>query len=242
MAPEEPGRFAIVTGGAGGIGEAVVRRLRADGFRVIAVDRLRIASDDPSVLPIIGDAGNPDVMDEAFAIAGDARNVQALVNAIGHREYCSFANIDTEFFATHVETNVTIPMLWMSRVVNGWLRDNVEGAIVNVTSVMAERLAPENAAYAASKAALLALSKGAALDLAGSNIRVNCVAPGPTDTAMLEVITGDPQKLNALLARIPMGRLGQGQDVAEIVSFLISDKSDFITGSSVVVDGGYLIV
>jgi NAD(P)-dependent dehydrogenase (short-subunit alcohol dehydrogenase family) len=112
------------------------------------------------------------------------------------------------------------------------------GSIVNVTSTVVHRAPVNNAAYVSSKAALLGLSRAAAVDLATHGIRVNCVAPGVVQTPMTQEFLSDPERRAEFEARIPLGRLGTGDDIAGAVVYFASDLSAYVTGMTLSVDGG----
>jgi NAD(P)-dependent dehydrogenase (short-subunit alcohol dehydrogenase family) len=118
------------------------------------------------------------------------------------------------------------------------------GAVVNLSSVFGFRAPPGECAYAASKAAIVNLTRQMALDYAGQGVRVNCVCPSDTDTPMIDALVAkeaDPAAAKAALgAAIPMGRLGRAEEVASAVAFLCSDEASFITGAALPVDGGFL--
>ena len=113
------------------------------------------------------------------------------------------------------------------------------GCIINVTSQLAEVARPERAAYVASKGGGRSLTHAMALDLAPHGIRVNAMAPGPTLTGLTRASYADPERRRATIAQIPLGRLGDPQDLVGAILFLASDESRWVTGSSVTVDGGY---
>ena len=116
------------------------------------------------------------------------------------------------------------------------------GSIINVTSQLAEVARPERAAYVASKGGARSLTHAMAVDLAAHNIRVNAIAPGPTLTGLTRASYTDPESRRATEALIPLGRLGQPDDLVGAVLFLASDESRWVTGSTVTVDGGYLAI
>ena len=116
------------------------------------------------------------------------------------------------------------------------------GSIINVTSQLAEVARPERAAYVASKGGARSLTHAMAVDLAAHGIRVNAIAPGPTLTGLTRANYTDPEARRATEALIPLGRLGQPDDLVGAVLFLASDESRWVTGSTVTVDGGYLAI
>ena len=116
------------------------------------------------------------------------------------------------------------------------------GSIINVTSQLAEVARPERAAYVASKGGGRSLTHAMALELAPHGIRVNAIAPGPTLTGLTRASYADPERRRATIAQIPLGRLGEPDDIVGAILFLASDESRWVTGSTVTVDGGYLVI
>ena len=112
------------------------------------------------------------------------------------------------------------------------------GVIINISSTTGKRSAPGASIYAATKHAVEGLTKGAALEAAPANVRVNAVAPGPIDTKMFDCFAGNAEKKSALIASVPLKRMGRPEELAELVLFLASDKAPFITGQIFGIDGG----
>jgi len=226
-------RWAVVTGVAGAIGGAVAEVLREEGRLVFGIDR-----DSPSVeldeFEVV-DLADTDAAAAAFAAVA-TRDIDALVNAAG----VMFSGTGLENWDTTMAVNVRAAQLAMTA-----LREPLErtaGAVVNVSSVHAVATSRGIAAYVASKGALTALTRAAALELA-PRVRVNAVAPGAVESAMLRAGLDREGRADAaraeLVARTPLGRVGDPRDVAEAVAFLLDGaRSSFITGQQLVVDGG----
>jgi NAD(P)-dependent dehydrogenase (short-subunit alcohol dehydrogenase family) len=145
----------------------------------------------------------------------------------------------TETYASTFETNVLGVLLSMKHELRVMLAQG-SGSIINVSSTLGQEGAAEHALYVASKHAVEGLTKAAALEVAGAGVRVNIVAPGPVDTDMLGRFTGTSEAKAALASGVPIGRIGEPNEVAAAVEFLASDKASFITGHSLLVDGGKL--
>jgi len=233
-------RVAIVTGAGSGIGAAIVDRLSSNGWEIVAVDLTfpTTASQSPRAKRFTGDITKDSTIEEVLDEARKLGTVRGLVNAAGVREYREFSSVDRDFLQKHLEVNVIAPYQWIKRLAGEWIERNVKGSVVNVTSVMADRVVLRNSAYCLSKAALASLTKSAALEFSSAGIRVNSVAPGPTDTPMLATL--GEQALAEIADRLPMRRLGQPEEVSEAVAFLL-ESADFTTGSTIYVDGGYLV-
>lgn len=230
---------AIVTGAGGGIGRAVCERLDADGYSVVGVD-LHDTAESNKAVTVRGDIRSLDTARRAIDASRELGGAVALVNAAGIRRYRHFIDLDQSVLEDHLSINTTAPALWMHAFARDLdARGASGGAVVNITSVMAHTAVAQNAAYCASKAALLGLSRAAARDLASRRIRVNCIAPGPTDTEMLHAGTALPP---GLMGSIPLGRLGAPSEIAAAAAFLVSSDANFVTGATLFVDGGYLTV
>lgn len=242
MAPEDNARVVILTGAAGGIGLAVAARLAAEGYGLVLVDREPSAETPKGAVVLTGDVRDARLVGAALDAAAGLGQLHGLVNLAAIRHYRAFLDVEAAFAAEHFEVNVMAPLRWMQEFARRVEAAGGQGAIVNVTSVMAHRVAAHNAIYAASKTALWSLSCGAALDLARSGVRVNCVAPGPTRTPMLADLLADQEKDAAIKARVPLGRAAEPDEITGAVAFLLSADSLFMTGSTVTVDGGYLLV
>jgi|MesohylFT_1024984.scaffolds.fasta_scaffold00912_2 NAD(P)-dependent dehydrogenase (short-subunit alcohol dehydrogenase family) len=233
-------KVVIVTGGGGGIGAKVAHQLSLASWIVVSVDMEFSQNSDRNqkIVEIVGDITDSRTIALATAKAQELGELCGLANIAGTRTYRALLDIERSFFLEHLEVNAIAPLAWMQRVAEIMIENKTSGSIVNVTSVMSERVTQCNAAYCASKAALTSLTKAAALELSGSGIRVNAVAPGPTNTPMLDALDAD--KRESLANWLPLGRLGSPSDVSEAIIFLL-DSGKFITGTTISVDGGYLV-
>lgn len=236
-------RVALVTGAARGQGLAVVRRLRRDGVAVAAGDvlvedlhRAVAALDDPDVLPL-----ELDVADEAsWAAALDEvvrrfGRLDVLVNNAGILHRSKLLSESAADFERLWRVNCLGPFLGM-RAAAPLLAQGDHPAIVNTLSNAALKPFPGHGSYTSSKWAARGLTLTAALELAEHGIRVNAVLPGPVATPM-----HDPATIERLASAPLVGRAGTPEDIAEIVAFLASPASAFMTGSEVVADGGQLL-
>ena len=238
MTPAE--RVALVTGAARGQGAAIVERLSSDGFRVAAcdvlVDELEVATkafDPAAVIAIALDVTSPDQWDAAVnEIVDRFGGLTTLVNNAGVLHRAALADETPAGFEGSWRVNCLGPFLGIQAAL-AQLRDADGAAIVNTCSTGAIRAFPNHAAYNSSKWALRGLTQAAAAELAPSGIRVNAVFPGPVETPML-----DESTQSRLAASASIGRLGKPMEIADAVSFLVSQHASFITGSELVVDGG----
>jgi NAD(P)-dependent dehydrogenase (short-subunit alcohol dehydrogenase family) len=240
------GRRALVTGGCSGIGRSTAALLADRGARVVLLDlREGVASDAEAVGAVAGIAA--DVRDDASVDAAVADAVEALsgpidvlVNAAGIYRIASLGELPAAEWDDVLDTNLRGTFLVSRSVVQAGTSPEGGSAIVNMASIAALVAdAGEPAAhYNASKAGIVALTKQMAVEWADRGVRVNAVAPGVIDTPMLRMMD-DPQIGRSYLAtRVPLRRLGRAEEVAEVIAFLASDRATYVTGTTVVVDGG----
>ena len=223
-----PGRV-LVTGGASGIGAATCQTLADADWDVVAADVTAVNGVIP--LDVTNQAAWDQVLDDAGPLIG-------LVNCAGIRSRSSIVDTELDDFERHLQVNLV--GTWLG--IRGFLRRHqpgTAGAIVNISSVNAEIAVPDQAHYVASKGAVSALTRAAAVEAAAVGVRINAVAPGPVRTPMTAERLGDPEQAAWLDARVPMGRVAEPAEIAEVISFLLSDKASYITGEVLFTDGGW---
>lgn len=236
------GRRALVTGASGGIGGAVARALHAQGAEVVLSGRRREALD--ALAAELGPRARVEVADLGDAAAADALVAAAdpldvLVNNAGiTRDTLALRMKDADWQVV-LDTNLTAVFRLSRAALKGMVRRR-SGRIVNITSIVGVTGNPGQANYAAAKAGLIGMSKALAQEVASRGVTVNCVAPGFVDTAMTEAL-GAAQR-DALLARIPGGRLGSGADIAAAVAYLASGEAAWVTGQTLHINGGMAMV
>ena len=223
------GKTAIVTGGAAGIGAAVVERFKAEGTSVVVLD----LKGDPAV----------DITDYAAVkkAVDDAGPVDILVNNAGWDMFKPFLKTDPAFWHKIISINLIGAMNLLHCVLPGMVARG-RGKVVSVASDAGRVGSSGEAPYSAWKGGLIALTKTLAREMASKNIQLNVVCPGLTETNMLEQFmqgAGNPDKLREAYRRaIPMGRLGRPEDLPGAILFFASDDADFITGQVLSVSGG----
>ena len=240
------GRRALVTGASGAIGGAISRMLGARGAELCLAGRNRDALD--AVAADIGDAAHVIVADlsepdSAAHLVDGARSamggVDVLVNNAGFARDNLGIRMKDEEWQQVLEVNLTAAFRLSRAVLRDMLRARW-GRIISVTSVVGVAGNPGQANYAASKAGIAGMSKALAAEVAARGITVNCVAPGFIDTAMTEAIRGEHRE--TLVAGIPVGRLGSPEDVGACAVFLASEEAAYVTGQTLHVNGGMIMV
>jgi 3-oxoacyl-[acyl-carrier protein] reductase len=238
------GRVAFVTGASRGIGRAIAARLAANGAVVVAAARANNAQATVDAIRAAGgqaEAVSLDVTDAALSEAAIADTVQRhgrvdiLVNNAGITRDQLMLRLKREDWDAVLATNLTSVYTLTQAVLKPMIRQR-SGRIVCISSVVGQSGNPGQANYAASKAGLIGFAKAVALEVASRNITVNVVAPGMIETDMTGAIAEKARE--AILARIPLGRLGAPDEVAAAVSFLASDEAAYITGQVLAVNGG----
>jgi 2-hydroxycyclohexanecarboxyl-CoA dehydrogenase len=223
------GKTAIVTGGAAGIGAAIVERFKAEGTKVVVFD----LKGSPSV-----DITDYEAVKKSVEAAGP---VDILVNNAGWDMFKPFLKTDPAFWQKIISINLVGPMNLLHTVLPGMVARG-SGKVVNIASDAGRVGSSGEAPYSACKGGIIAMTKTLARELATKGVRLNTVCPGLTETGMLESFmqgAGNPEKLREAFTRaVPIGRLGKPEDIAGAVLFLASDDADFITGQTISVSGG----
>ncbi|TWP35467.1 SDR family oxidoreductase [Leekyejoonella antrihumi] len=240
------GKTAIVTGASRGIGYAVAERLVAEGANVVITARgedalkeavARLGTEHATY--VAGKADRPEHQDEVVAAALDTfGSLDLMVNNTGiNPAYGSLLDIETAVSRKIFEVNVIAALEWVKKVHAAWMKEH-GGSIVNIASVAGLRPAPGIAMYGVSKAAVIHLTEELAVEL-GPGIRVNAVAPAVVKTQFAQALYAGREE--EVSRPYPLKRLGEPDDIAGVVSFLLSDDAGWVTGQTVTIDGGVLL-
>jgi NAD(P)-dependent dehydrogenase (short-subunit alcohol dehydrogenase family) len=241
------GKTAIVTGGGAGIGRAISTLFAREGARVAVADidldgakatEAAIAAAGGTALAVAADvrrSGSVERMVETTVDSFGALDI--LVNDAGVGTDGDVVQLSEEEWHRILEVNLKGVFLCCKYAIPAMKRIG-GGSIVNIASIAARVGGSVSCVYPASKAGVVALSRNTALRFAKDHVRVNCVCPGHVDTALTYTLK-DPEVREALIRRYPLGRLGTAEEIAAAVLFLASDEASFITGTELIVDGGY---
>lgn len=242
-------KVVVVTGAARGIGLACARRFAEAGARIAILDVLEeagtaacegLVADGTEALFHPCDAGQKTAVDAAFAAVIERfGRVDVLMNNAGLNRPAEFVDMSEDDFDLVLRTNLKSVFLCGQAAARDMIAKGTKGAIVNMASTSIIMTMGTISAYAASKGGIASLTKAMALSLAPHGIRVNAVGPGTIETDLTrERLLGDDEKRHQILSRTPLGRVGQGRDVANVCHFLASDEAAYVTGQTLYIDGG----
>ena len=231
------GKRALVTGGSRGIGRAVALELGRAGADVVVGYRSEADQAEAVASEVGGRAVQADVSDpeQAKALVEGAGDIDVLVNNAGTTRDGVLARMLDEDWRTVLETNLSSTFYTCRAAARGMMKRRA-GAIVNISSIVGVHGNWGQTNYAASKAGMIGFTKSLARELGSRGVRANVVAPGYVETALTDAIPEDAR--GTMLSNTPLGRLGDPENVAAAVRFLVSDEASFITGEVLLVDGG----
>jgi glucose 1-dehydrogenase len=255
------GKVALVTGSSQGIGQGIVLRLAQEGANVVINYRSHPEGAEETLAKVQAVGGQCHMAQcpssEGYTIQADLGHVDEvrqliaesiehfgkldiLVNNAGLEKHAPFWDVEEADYDAVLNVNLKGVFFATQAFVQHLIATKRTGKIINISSVHEELPFPNFTAYCVSKGGMKMLTRNLSVELGPLGITINNVAPGAIETPINTKLLNDPEKLGALLKNIPLGRLGQPQDVASLVAFLSSSDADYITGSTFVVDGGLL--
>lgn len=239
------GKSVIVTGAAQGIGLGIARAFLAEGAAVVAFDKNRakleqqVAQLGDRCIAFVGDVSIRDDCRRAVELCVERSGaIDVMCAHTGIAEPMPLLAMTEEHWHRHLGVNLDGEMFCIVESARAMIARGRPGAIVCTASINAWFVEETHAVYNVTKAAVWTLIRSAALDFAGHGIRVNGVAPGVIDTPIAELVVHNPELAPQYLKMIPLGRFGQPEDVAKAVLFLASDDASYVTGQTIVIDGG----
>lgn len=242
------GKVAVVTGGANGIGVCMVKRLVEEGAVVAALD-LDVktmediyAGQEEVIFPVYCDVSNKKVVDEAVAkVLGHFGKIDVCFNNAGIIGRASLLDTTEEEWRKVIDVNLNGVFFMSQAVLRSMIEREIKGAVVNTSSVASTVVSSNTGAYSASKGGVSQFTKFAALEMAQYGIRVNAIAPGTSVTRITEGTRFDKERNEKFLNNIPMGRYGEPEEAAAAALFLGSDDASYITGVTLLEDGGFTL-
>ncbi|HXU14751.1 MAG TPA: SDR family NAD(P)-dependent oxidoreductase [Terriglobales bacterium] len=248
MKIELKGRTAVITGGSRGLGEAMAKSLAGAGAQIALVARdrarLELVQGDIAAQRGVAEVFVADVTEEkevgklAAAVKERLGNPQILINSAGTNLRKNLVDFTLEEFRSVLDASLISTFLMCRAFVPG-MRGTGYGRILNMSSIMSHVSLAGRSAYSSAKAALLGLTKALALELASDGITVNGISPGPIGTDMNRTLMNNPEVNAQFLANLPVGRWGNVEEVGALACYLCSEAAGFITGTDILIDGGW---
>lgn len=219
-----PNRTVLITGGARGIGAAITQTLLTKGFTVVAPPRAQLDLSLPSSV-------------EAYIAANRELPIDILINNAGINVLRSIVEIDENSWQSMLQTNLSAALRLTQAYAPG-MQSRGWGRVLNISTIFSLVTKERRAAYSMTKAALNALTRSSAVEFGPSGVLVNALAPGYVDTALTRQ-NNSPEAIAAITATIPLRRLANAEELARAAAFLVSEENTYLTGQTIVVDGGF---
>ncbi|MCX7587039.1 beta-ketoacyl-ACP reductase [Phenylobacterium sp. 58.2.17] len=235
------GRVAFVTGGTRGIGRAIVERLKSDGFEVAAgysgnEAAAQACASELGVMVVKGNVGSFEDCGRAVeAVTAELGPIEVLVNNAGITRDGVFHKMTAEQWSEVIRVNMDSVFNMTRHVIEG-MRDRGWGRVINISSINGQKGQMGQTNYSAAKAGVIGFTKALALENARKGVTVNCIAPGYIDTEMVQAVPENV--LASIIGQIPVGRLGKGEEIADMVAFLAGEHAGYVTGSTLSLNGG----
>jgi acetoacetyl-CoA reductase len=238
-------RVALVTGGTRGIGRAICERLKSDGMLVAAGysgndEAAAACARELGIMVVKGNVGNfMDCKHAVEKVEAELGPVDVLVNNAGITRDGVFHKMTSEQWSEVIRVNMDSLFNMTRQVIEG-MRERGWGRVVNISSINGQKGQAGQTNYSAAKAGMIGFTKALALENAKKGITVNCIAPGYIDTEMVQAV---PEKvLEGIIGQIPVGRLGRGEEIADMVAFLSGEHAGYVTGATLALNGGQYMV
>ena len=238
-------RVALVTGGTRGIGRAIVERLKEDGMLVAAGysgndEAAAECAKSLDIMVVKGNVGNfADCKQAVEQIEAQLGPIDVLVNNAGITRDGVFHKMTSEQWSEVIRVNMDSLFNMTRQVIEG-MRERGWGRIINISSINGQKGQMGQTNYSAAKAGMIGFTKALALENARKGVTVNCIAPGYIDTEMVQAV---PEKvLESIISQIPVGRLGKGEEIADMVAFLAGERAGYVTGATLALNGGQYMV